>query len=139
MFGFNNICVILPANITSCRMKKKKNEEENTSSSSLVSEADYKDNLMETILAFTNTWRMAFSPLERDVEDFDVMRLRHALGLYRSPEGIDLFPRARKELALRGYTFQQAFGSEVMFLVRRGKEISMEITVPEELPDDGEL
>ena len=101
----------------------KKKEAEETDNESLVSLDDLVDNLNDTIHAFCKRWRMAMSATERDVEDFDIMRLRSELGLFRTPEGLDLFPKARKQLAEMGYTFANAFGSEIMFLVRRERDI----------------
>ncbi len=113
--------------------RKKKADEDNSESSGLVKESDYIDNLTESVNAFCDTWRVALSPAEQNVEDFDIMRVRNALGLYRNPEGLDIFPRARKMLAERGYVFRAAFDSEVMFLVRRGHEIQMDVAVYEEM------
>lgn len=101
----------------------KKKEAEEADNESLVSIDDLMDNLNDTIHALCERWRMAVSATERDVEDFDIMRLRTELGLFRTPEGLDLFPKARKLLAGMGYTFSNAFGSEIMFLVRRDHDI----------------
>jgi len=106
--------------------KKASEETDETKEEGLVTQQDFTTNTDAAIDAFCRRWRMALSPTERDVEDFDIMRLRHELGLYRTPEGMDLFPRARRILQERGYVFRSAFGSEIMFLVRRGTEIEMD-------------
>ncbi|MBR1800708.1 MAG: hypothetical protein IJ767_04345 [Bacteroidaceae bacterium] len=111
----------------------KKKEEEEPKKESLVTLDDFADNLSDAVAAFVARWRMALSPSERGVEDFDIMRLRHELSLYRTPDGEDLFPHARRLLAEQGYTFRSAFGSEIMFLVRRDRGITMDFDEAEDV------
>lgn len=128
-----NFVYFCPWNHVISFVMAQKKEEEEAKKESLVTLDDLEGNLSDTVAAFVARWRMALSPSEQGVEDFDIMRLRHELSLYRTPDGEDLFPHARRLLAEQGYTFRSAFGSEIMFLVRRDRGITMDFDEAEDV------
>lgn len=112
--------------------KKDKKEEQNTEPLELP--MGIMENLARDVAHFINAWRPAISRTEEGCVDFSIGRLRAALGLYRYPDGLDVFGEARRRLEEQGYAFQSFCGQPTLFVCPVDSGITINAETAVEVP-----